>query len=120
MWVVALSCDCDDRAAGRYRWQYSGAHRCEPPLSVWLMVGSGAWEGGQHPLAAPRWWALNRVVVHSHTLPIMSSRPNPFGGNAPTGEVPTQPSAPSLRYGNRPCQVLAISRPSGATSSPQA
>ena len=34
------------------------------------------------------------VVVHSHTLPIMSTRPNPFGGNAPTGDVPTQPSAP--------------------------
>ena len=32
--VVALSCDCGERAAGRYRWQYSGAHRCEPPLSV--------------------------------------------------------------------------------------
>ena len=29
------------------------------------------------------------------------------------------PSAPSLRYGNRPCQVLAISRPPGATSAPQ-
>ena len=38
----------------------------------------------------------------------------------PTGEVPTQPSAPSLRNGNRPCQVLSISRPPGAASSPQA
>lgn len=48
MWVVAVSCDCGDRAAGRYRWQYSGAHRCEPPLSVWLIAGSAGPVGAQH------------------------------------------------------------------------
>ena len=47
MWVVAVSCDCGDRAAGRYRWQYSGAHRCEPPLSVCAMVGSAGPDGAQ-------------------------------------------------------------------------
>src|SRR6478752_10455176 len=117
--VVALSCDCGDRAAGRYRWQYSGAHRCEPPLITWLTCGSGA-VGPQHDSTGPptRWWPLKRVVVHSHTLPIMSTSPYPFGGNEPTGEVPGHPSAPSLRYGNLPCQVLAISWPSGFSSSP--
>ncbi len=63
---------------------------------------------------------MNRVVVHSHTLPIMSRSPYPFGGNVPTGEVPDHPSAPSLRYGKLPCQVLAISCPPGVGSSPQA
>lgn len=48
MWVVAVSCDCGDRAAGRYRWQYSGAHKWEPPLSAWLMVGSAGPTGAQH------------------------------------------------------------------------
>ncbi|CKR53123.1 Uncharacterised protein [Mycobacterium tuberculosis] len=37
------------------------------------------------------------MVVHSQTFPIMSSKPNPLAGNLPTGEVPTQPNAPSLR-----------------------
>ena len=122
MCVVALSCDCGDRAAGRYRWQYSGAHRCDPPLRGWLTDGSGPRDGVQQPFAGPStpWWALYSVVVHSQTLPIMSTIPNPLGGNVPTGEVPIQPSAPSFRYGNRPCQVLAISSPSGLTSSPQA
>src|ERR1700754_4848428 len=111
MWVVAVSCDCGERAAGRYRWQYSGAHRCEPPLSAWLTDGSGT-EGAQQDSTAPsgRWCAENRLVVHSHTLPIMSTSPYPFGGQVPTGDVPIQPSAPSFRYGNRPCQVFAISR----------
>jgi len=58
------------------------------------------------------------VAVHSHTLPIMSTRPNPLGGNVPTGDVPTQPRAPSLRYGNLPCHVLAINRPPGWDFSP--
>ena len=61
MCVVALSCDCGDRAAGRYRWQYSGAHRCEPPLSAWLTVGSASSIGGQHPCAGSsgRWCPAN-------------------------------------------------------------
>ena len=44
MCVVAVSRDCGERAEGRYRWQYSGAHRCDPPLSVWLTLGSA--DGG--------------------------------------------------------------------------
>ncbi|EUA92226.1 hypothetical protein I551_1307 [Mycobacterium ulcerans str. Harvey] len=48
--MVAVSWDCGERAAGRYRWQYSGAHRCEPPLRVWLMVGSAGPAGAQHAL----------------------------------------------------------------------
>src|ERR1700686_813480 len=124
MCVVAVSRDCGERAAGRYRWQYSGAHRCDPPLSVWLMVGSadGAC-GAQHGdscVSPPRGCAENSVVVHSHTLPIMSTSPNAFAGKVPTGEVPRQPAAPSLWYGNLPCQVLAISFPPGIGSSPQA
>src|ERR1700754_5112606 len=94
------------------------------------MAGSGARsdvaagaapEGPQHGCrgSSSRWCAENCVVVHSHTLPIMSTRPNPFEGNVPTGDVPTQPSAPTLRYGNRPCHVLAISCPPGTGSSPQ-
>ena len=83
---VALSCDCGDRAAGRYRWQYSGAHRCEPPLRVWLTVGSARRDRRAAALRAARpagGAPTNSVVVHSHTLPIMSTRPNPFGGNVP-------------------------------------
>lgn len=57
--------------------------------------------------------------VHSQTLPIMSTRPNAFGGNVPTGEVRDQPAAPSLRYGNWPCQVLAISRRRGGRRRPR-
>ena len=34
MWVVAVSNDCGDRAAGRYRRQYSGAQRWDPPFNV--------------------------------------------------------------------------------------
>src|SRR5262249_45362460 len=145
MCVVAVSRDCGDRAAGRYRWQYSGAHRCEPPLSVWFTVGSAdgtderlpeeetgtderlreeetGTDGPQHgdEPSPTRWCAENSVVVHSQTLPIMSTSPNPFCGKMPTGEVPNQPAAPSLRYGNRPCQVLAINRPPGIGSSPHA
>jgi hypothetical protein len=30
------------------------------------------------------------VIVHSQTLPIMSTSPYPFGGKVPTGEVPTR------------------------------
>jgi hypothetical protein len=47
MWVAAVSCDCGDRAAGRYRWQYSGAHKCEPPLSVWAIAGPAGADGAQ-------------------------------------------------------------------------
>src|ERR1700756_3332988 len=120
MWVVAGSCDCGDRAAGRWRWQYSGAHRCEPPLSVWLTVGSAGLDGAQQVFGGEsgRWCAENSVAVHSHTLPIRSTRPNPLGGNVPPGDVPTQPRAPSLRYGNLPCHVLAINRPPGGDFSP--
>jgi len=75
--------------------------------------------GVQHLLASPsRCRPAKIVVVHSHTLPIMSTSPKSLGGNAPTGEVPTQPSAPSLRCGKAPCQVLAINRPPGAASGP--
>jgi hypothetical protein len=41
----------------------------------------------EHGLRAP--FALCSSVIHSHTLPVMSTRPNPLGGNVPTGEVPT-------------------------------
>ena len=51
MWVVELSCDCGDRAAGRKRWQYSGAHRCEPPLRAWISDGSGSSDVGQQDFA---------------------------------------------------------------------
>ena len=126
--MVELSWDCGDRPAGRKRWQYSGAHRCEPPLRAWMIVGSGSGGIGQQELlgasgVCPR--SEYRVVVHYQTLPIMSIRPNPFAGKVPTGEVPIQrwlsnPSAPSLRYGKRPCHVLAISCPSTRGSSPHA
>src|ERR1700761_675747 len=98
MWVVAVSCDWGDRAAGRYRWQYSGAHKCEPPFNVWLMLGSAGPDGVQQAFgsSSSRWCAENSVAVHSQTLPIMSTRPNPLGGKVPTGDVPTHPSAPSL------------------------
>jgi hypothetical protein len=67
-------------------------------LSVWLTAGSAVEAGVQQPLApSSRWCAENSVVVHSHTLPIMSTNPKPFGANVPTGDVPRQPSAPSLR-----------------------
>ena len=98
-----------------------------------MTVGSGSAGGGQHEFAgrsrlepsAPasrRAWprAEYGVVVHSHTLPIMSKSPKAFGAKVPTGDVPTQPRAPSLRYGNRPCQVLAIRLPSTVGSSPHA
>ena len=45
-------------------------------------------------------------VVHSHVLPVISNSPYPFGGNEPTGAVPTQPFAPVFSYGNLPCHVL--------------
>ena len=81
------------------------AHRCEPPLSACISDGSGSAEVGQHVfVGASKTWPRSEylVVVHSQTLPIMSSRPKPLGGNVPTGEVPTQrevppPWAPSLR-----------------------
>src|ERR1051325_3096289 len=97
--VVALSCDWGDRAAGRWRWQYSGAHRCDPPLRVWVTAGSGSpVEGMQHAEpASGRWLAEYTVVVLSHTLLSLSSSPKAFAGNSPPGEVPRQPSAPSLR-----------------------
>jgi hypothetical protein len=50
-------------------------------------------------------------------LPI---NPKRLAGNDPTGDVPTQPSAPLFWYGNRPCQVFAINCAAGLTSSPQA
>ena len=86
-----------------------------------MTLGSGSAGGGQQEFAGwSRAWprAEYGVVVHSHTLPIMSRSPKPLGGNVPIGEVPTQPSAPSLRYGKRPCQVLAIRLPSTVGSSP--
>ena len=118
--MVELSWDCGERAAGRNRWQYSGAHRCEPPLSAWISDGSGSSDVGQQDFAGASRWPRSEyfVVVHYHTLPIMSTRPKPLAGKVPTGEVPTQPWAPSLRYGNRPCQVLAINSPSSRGSSP--
>ena len=71
-----------------------------------MTAGSGSAGIGQHELpgasgqelsappsggACPR--SEYRVVVHSHTLPIMSIRPNPFAGKVPTGEVPVQRAA---------------------------
>src|SRR5215217_6053632 len=84
------------------------------------MTDGSAVVGPQQDCTGPssRWCAENCVVVYSQTLPIISTSPNSLGGKVPTGEVPTQPSAPSLRYGNRPCQVLAINRPLGMASSP--
>ena len=69
-----------------------------------MTVGSGSAGGGQHEFAgrsrlepsAPasrQTWprAEYGVVVHSHTLPIMSKSPKAFGAKVPTGDVPTQP-----------------------------
>ena len=50
----------------------------------------------------------------------MSTSPYPFGGNAPTGDVPSYPSTRVFSYGNSPCQVFAIAFPFGMSSSPQA
>ena len=78
MWVVALSCDCGDRAAADTGGSIPGAHRCEPPLSAWLTVGSAMLSRRTTCLA--RGWSEpmmsgEPVVVHSHTLPIMSTQP---------------------------------------------
>jgi hypothetical protein len=44
--------------------------------------------GMQHAFgASPVCLVEYQSVVHSQTLPIMSERPKPFGGNASTGEV---------------------------------
>jgi hypothetical protein len=52
IWVVEVSSDCGDRAAGRYRKQYSGAHKCDPPFNALRIVesaaGAGTGEGPQH------------------------------------------------------------------------
>jgi len=60
---------------------------------------------------------LGRMAIGRRGLPVPDSI---HGTNVPTGEVPTHPSAPALRYGNRPCHVLAINRPPGRGSLPQA
>src|SRR4051812_12002200 len=46
-------------------------------------------------------------VVHSHTLPIMSTKPYPFAGNALTDEERSYPSLRKFCHGNSPCQVLS-------------
>ena len=49
----------------------------------------------------------------------MSCRPNPLGGNEPTGAVRTKPDSPVERHGkSSPSHVLAMIRPSGRASSP--
>ena len=52
IWVVEVSSDCGDRAAGRYRRQYSGAHKCDPPFNALRIVesaaGAAVGEGPQH------------------------------------------------------------------------
>src|SRR4051812_26742586 len=58
-------------------------------------------------------------LVHSHTLPVISNRPYPLGGNEPTGDDPSYPSLRRFCHGNSPCQVLAIILPPGANSLPQ-
>ena len=62
--------------------------------------------------ASAVWRGWYQSVVHSHTLPIMSYSPYPFGGNASTGDVRSYPSLRRFCHGNSPCQVLAICRPS--------
>src|SRR4030095_14977545 len=56
--------------------------------------------------------------VHSQTLPAMSNSPYPFGGNEPTGEVPSYLSRSRFCQGNSPCHELTIAFPSGNSSSP--
>jgi hypothetical protein len=52
IWVAEVSGDCGDRAAGRYRKQYSGAHKCDPPFNALRIVesaaGAATGEGPQH------------------------------------------------------------------------
>ena len=92
MCVVALSCDCGERAAGRYRWQYSGAHRCEPPLSTWLKVGSAVAPGAQQGSDrwSTRWWPAN--LLSSTPRHCRSCRP---GRNRSAERSPPETSLPS-------------------------
>jgi hypothetical protein len=76
MSVVEVSSDSGERAAGRYRRQCSGEHRCDLPLSTRrapsLETGD---EGPQHGAVSGLWEALHGSTVHSQTLPVTSNRP---------------------------------------------
>ena len=83
--------------------------------------------GASAPACSSPWAAVEPVVgreLGRRPLPHVADhvdQAEPVGRErARPATCPIQPSAPSLRYGKRPCQVLAISRPSGVTSSPHA
>src|SRR3954470_22495560 len=115
---------CPWRAAGRYRWQYDGAHRCEPPLitrrscSVNVAVAGPQQECVGVSVVAPAWFGVQGELVHSQTFPTTSNSPKPLGAKCFTGVVRSAPGAARLWYGNRPCQVLALTFPRGMNSSP--
>ena len=85
MCVVALSCDCGDRAAGRYRWQYSGRAQMRSALERLVdgriglrraACSSPSRRASSHRSVT---CAVLRCVVHSQTLPIMSTQTEPVG-----------------------------------------
>jgi hypothetical protein len=100
MCVVAESTDCCERAAGRCRRQYSGAHRCEPPLSTrrgWVSSVQSAAEhlslertgqlDGDH--LCPSW-----ASPRPHTR-IGPARSDLIVGSGPTGATYARPLLPA-------------------------
>src|SRR6185436_15274116 len=97
-----------------------GAQRCDPPFVTRRGITLGAASpsgsearasrGAQHARDDPSAWrSEKRSFVHSQTLPAMSTRPYPFGGKLPTGDVRSYRSRSRFCHGNSPCQVFAIS-----------
>ena len=73
-WPVLLDRACPWRAAGRYRLQYDGAQRWDPPLVTARASGPADATAGAQQVGGV-WSSVHAEDVHSQTLPIMSTSP---------------------------------------------
>ena len=60
MWLVEVSIISGWRAAGRKRWQWFNAHRCEPPLITLRGIGMSGVSGSKLPSGGPPRGLLGR------------------------------------------------------------
>ena len=90
MWLVEVSTVSGWRAAGRKRWQWFTAQRCEPPFITLRPMRTCGWAGSKLSFSLPprglrtaqQDWpgfffgaaacSLHQSEVYSQTLPIMS------------------------------------------------
>ena len=120
---LPLSCGRSVPQAVVRRAQVRSALRHPPRDGSWAMLGCSSvtrgFAGAQHACSVSPCAGAKKSLVHSQTLPAMSTGRSRSAGRLRPGTCPRSRSSRRFCHGNSPCHVLAIGFPPGRTRRPR-